>query len=329
MKKTGKLMMVLALGILMSLTGCSKKTVEGPRIGVIQLMEHTSLNMIYDSFKEELEALGYKDGENCTLVFKNAQGEQSNIGSIVSSFQSEKLDVVVAIATPTAQSAAKLAETTPVIFSAVTDPIEAGLTTSLEHPDQNITGTSDEVAVEQILDLALQLQPDLKTLGMVYNVGEVNSQTNIAKAKAAAEKRGLTVMEAPVANTSEVAQAVQVLSEKCDALFSPNDNTVATAMSTVTQITRSAQIPVYVGADSMVMDGGTATIGINYVDLGKETARMVDQVLQGTEISAIPVKVFNQNLSIYVNVDALEELQLTLPDSVAADPQLVLLNDPQ
>ena len=326
MKKTGKLMMVLALGILMSLTGCSKKIVEGPRIGVIQLMEHTSLNMIYDSFKEELEALGYKDGENCTLVFKNAQGEQSNIGS---SFQSEKLDVVVAIATPTAQSAAKLAETTPVIFSAVTDPIEAGLTTSLEHPDQNITGTSDEVAVEQILDLALQLQPDLKTLGMVYNVGEVNSQTNIAKAKVAAEKRGLTVMEAPVANTSEVAQAVQVLSEKCDALFSPNDNTVATAMSTVTQITRSAQIPVYVGADSMVMDGGTATIGINYVDLGKETARMVDQVLQGTDVSAIPVKVFNQNLSIYVNADALEELQLTLPDSVAADPQLVLLNDPQ
>lgn len=100
-------------------------------------------------------------------------------------------------------------------------------------------------------------------------------------------------------------------------------------MSTVTQITRSAQIPVYVGADSMVMDGGTATIGINYVDLGKETARMVDQVLQGTDVSAIPVKVFNQNLSIYVNADALEELQLTLPDSVAADPQLVLLNDPQ
>ena len=255
MKKLKSWMMIAALGLSLMLSGCSEKAAEGPRIGVIQLMEHTSLNMIYDSLKEELETLGYQDGENCTIVFKNAQGEQSNIGSIVSSFQSEKLDVVVAIATPTAQSAAKLAETTPVIFSAVTDPITSGLTSSLEHPDQNITGTSDEVAVAQILDLALQLQPELKTLGMIYNVGEVNSQTNIAKAKEAAEKLGLTVIEAPVANTSEVAQAAQVLSEKCDALFSPNDNTVATAMSTVTQITRSAGIPVYVGADSMVMDG--------------------------------------------------------------------------
>ena len=139
----------------------------------------------------------------------------------------------------------------------------------------------------------------------------------------------MTVIEAPVANTSEVAQAAQVLSEKCDALFSPNDNTVATAMSTVTQITRSAGIPVYVGADSMVMDGGTATIGINYVELGKETARMVDQVLKGTDVSAIPVKVFNENLSVYVNTDALEELHLTLPESLAADAQLVTLKDPQ
>ena len=321
MKKLKLWMMIAALGLSLMLSGCSEKAAEGPRIGVIQLMEHTSLNMIYDSFKEELEALGYQDGGNCTIVFKNAQGEQSNIGSIVSSFQSEKLDVVVAIATPTAQSAAKLAETTPVIFSAVTDPITSGLTSSLEHPNQNITGTSDEVAVAQILDL--------KTLGMIYNVGEVNSQTNIAKAKEAAEKRGLTVIEAPVANTSEVAQATQVLSEKCDALFSPNDNTVATAMSTVTQITRSAGIPVYVGADSMVMDGGTATIGINYVELGKETARMVDQVLKGTDVSAIPVKVFNENLSVYVNTDALEELHLTLPESLAADARLVTLKDPQ
>ena len=245
MKKFKRLLSIIVLGLSFVLSGCSGKAADGPRIGVIQLMEHTSLNMIYDSFEEELAELGYQDGVNCTILFKNAQGEQSNIGSIVSSFQSEKLDVVVAIATPTAQSAAQLAETTPVIFSAVTDPIASGLTSSLEHPDQNITGTSDEIAVAQILDLALQLQPELKTLGMIYNVGEVNSQTNIAKAREAAKALGLTVIEAPVANTSEVAQAAQVLSEKCDALFSPNDNTVATAMSTVTQITRSAGIPVY------------------------------------------------------------------------------------
>lgn len=154
MKKFKRLLSIIVLGLSFVLSGCSGKAADGPRIGVIQLMEHTSLNMIYDSFEEELAELGYQDGVNCTILFKNAQGEQSNIGSIVSSFQSEKLDVVVAIATPTAQSAAQLAETTPVIFSAVTDPIASGLTSSLEHPDQNITGTSDEIAVAQILDLA-------------------------------------------------------------------------------------------------------------------------------------------------------------------------------
>lgn len=327
-----KLLITLMLTGILAVSGCASqpkpdKTADKPVIGVIQLMEHTSLNMIYDSFIEELSQLGYVDGENCTIVFKNAQGEQSNIGSIVSAFQSQPLDVVVAIATPTAQSAAVLADKTPVIFSAVTDPAAAGLLTDPEHPDQNITGTSDEVAVDQILELALTMQPQLKTLGLLYNAGEINSQTNIEKAKAYAEAKGLTVVESVVSNTSEVAQAVQVLSEKCDAVFSPNDNTVATAMPTVTQITRAAGIPMYVGADSMVMDGGTATVGINYEDLGKETARMVDQVLKGTEISQIPVKVFNQNLSVYVNEDALTELKMTLPEAVAGNPQLVMIQD--
>lgn len=328
-----KMMILLMLGCALAVSGCtapkptSDNTSDKPVIGVIQLMEHTSLNMIYDSFLEELSELGYVDGKNCTIVFKNAQGEQSNIGSIVSAFQSQPLDVVVAIATPTAQSAAVLAEKIPVIFSAVTDPVAAGLLTDPEHPDQNITGTSDEVAVDQILELALAMQPQLKTLGLLYNAGEINSQTNIEKAKAYAKAKGLTVVESIVSNTSEVAQAVQVLSEKCDAVFTPNDNTVATAMPTVTQITRAAGIPVYVGADSMVMDGGTATVGINYVDLGKETARMVDQVLQGTEVRQIPVKVFNENLSVYINEDALAELGMTLNDAVSGNPQRVMIED--
>lgn len=141
MKKLKSWMMIAALGLSLMLSGCSEKAAEGPRIGVIQLMEHTSLNMIYDSLKEELETLGYQDGENWHDRLQERAGGTKQYRSIVSSFQSEKLDVVVAIATPTAQSAAKLAETTPVIFSAVTDPITSGLTSSLEHPDQNITGT--------------------------------------------------------------------------------------------------------------------------------------------------------------------------------------------
>lgn len=300
---------------------------EKPVIDVIQLMEHTSLNMIYDSFYEEMKQLGYVDKENCTIVLKNAQGEQSNIGSIISTFQSNNPAVVVAIATPAAQGAAMLAEKTPVIFSAVTDPIEAGLIRDLNKPDQNITGTSDAVMVDQILQLAMTLVPEMKKIGFLYNAGEANSASNIGKAKAYAESQGLEVIEAVVTNTSEVAQATQVLTSKVDVIFTPNDNTVATAMSTVTEICRQAKTPIFVGADSMVMDGGLATVGINYVELGKETARMVDQVLKGTPVSEIPVKVFQDNLNIFVNQDALEALGMTLPESVATNEKLVQLQD--
>ena len=302
MKKLKSWMMIAALGLSLMLSGCSEKAAEGPRIGVIQLMEHTSLNMIYDSLKEELETLGYQDGENCTIVFKNAQGEQSNIGSIVSSFQSEKLDVVVAIATPTAQSAAKLAETTPVIFSAVTDPVDAGLVSDLEAPDRNLTGTSDAIPVDRIFALADELTPGIKTYGLLYNNGESNSVSVIRDVKVALNAAGIAFEEATVINSSEVTTAAQSLVGKVDAIFSPIDNTVAYAMPNLAQIAIEAKLPVYVAADSMVNDGGLATVGVNYTQLGKQTAQMAAEVLSGKPVSEVPVQVLSEYATV-VNPD--------------------------
>lgn len=220
---------------------------------------------------------------------------------------------------------ASLSKTTPIVFAAVSDPIGAKLTTSLEHPDKNITGTSDEIQVDLILDRALQLQPDLKTLGVIYNKGEANSVTNIQKAKDYAKTHHLTIKEATITNVNEVQSAIDVLANQCDAVFAPNDNTVASAMNVVSHACIEAKVPLYVGADSMVQDGGFLSVGINYEDLGKETANMVDQVLNGTPVSDIPVKVFKDDLNVYVNEDVVNELDITLPETLLQDKALQLM----
>ena len=156
--KLFKLMAVSAL-TMTALTGCGNSSSNGDvkEVAIIQYVEHTSLNTIKDAFDEQMEALGYKEGENIKYTFKNAQGDMNTAPSIIQDFKSSKKDCVVAIATPVAQTAAEMSTDTPVVFAAVTDPIKAGLTTSLEKPDKNITGTSDEIQVEMILERALQV----------------------------------------------------------------------------------------------------------------------------------------------------------------------------
>lgn len=302
-------------------------TGELPNIGVIQLMEHTSLNIIYDSFIAELEALGYGDKVGANIDFKNAQGDMANITSIVQTFEGSKPDIVVAITTPVAQGAMSLTKDMPVVFSAVTDPISAGVVTDLETTDKGMTGTSDAIQVEKILDLALEITPDIKTVGYIYNPGEDNSVSNLAKAKAYLTDKGIAFEEASISTSSDLQTAASALVEKVDAIFVANDNTVASAMPALMQVANAAKVPVYVGADSMVMDGGFATVGIDYTDLGKETARMVVDILNGKSVSEIPVKVFKDDLYIYVNQKTLAELGITLPESITSDAKYVKIDE--
>lgn len=325
MKQKKKLMMsaILAAGML---SGCGSSTGEEmPKVSVAQIMAHKSLDTIRDSFDAEMKELGYVDGENIDLDYQDAGGNTSTLESILSTFAGDGTDVIVAIATPTAQGAARYAADIPVIFSAVSDPITAGLTSTLEEPDKNMTGTMDDVQVEQILQRALEVDPDMERLGVVYNASETNSVTNIAKAKQFCEENGIEVQEVTVTTSNDVQQAVETLCASCDAIFSPNDNTVASAMSAAAQAALENQIPFYTGADSMVSDGGFMTVGIDYTELGRETARMVDQVLKGTDVADIPVKQFKSDLSIYVNRDVMEALGITLPDSIANSENLVMM----
>lgn len=299
---------------------------EKVKIGVIQLMEHASLNTIRDAFTAQMEELGYIDGENAEFEYQSAQGEVTTANSIVQSFQADGKDIIVAIATPTAQAAASVSDEIPVVFSAVTDPIAAGLANSLESTGKNITGTSDALQINLILDFALTMTPDIKTLGYLYNPGEANSVSCLEQVKAYCDEKDIIVVEKAVTSTTEVQQAAQVMFAEVDAGFSPNDNTVATAMAAVADASKEAKKPMYVGADSMVADGGFATLGIDYTDLGKETANQAAMILSGEkQASEIPVKVFDTDLHQYINKTTAEAIGYTIPDDILNDPVTIIV----
>lgn len=323
MKK--KLVLVLTIVVLASFAfaGCggSRETIpetenaEKLSIGIVQIVEHPSLDTIRESIIAQLEEEGFVDGENIIIDYKNAQNEMANLKTICQSFSANQVDLIIAIATPSAQAA--LGETTeiPIIFSAVTDPMAAELVDSLENPGGNVTGTSDAVSAEMIMDLAFEITPDIKTIGALYNSSEVNSVSVINDLKEYAEAKGIKVVESPVTNTSEVQQSAQYLAGKCDAVFSPIDNTVASSMPIIVETFNNAKIPFYVGADSMVADGGLATYGINYEILGKETGKMVAQVLNGGNTAQMPV-ITMKDMDIYVNPETAGIIGVEIPESV-------------
>ena len=291
------------------------------RIGLAQIMEHTSLNQIRDSFTAEMEALGYGP-DKVEIDYQNAQSDQSNLNSICQKFAGDGKDLIVAIATPTAISAAAAAPDIPLVFSAVTDPVAAKLVENPDAPEGNITGTSDAIPVDQVFELMNQLTPGVETVGLAYNLGEVNSVAVIEQAKTYLDSKGIGYVEATVTNTSEVQQAAQSLVGKCQAFYTPIDNTVATAMPVYAEVAKQAGLPIYTGADSMVIDGGFATVGIDYTLLGKQTAAMVVKVLEGTPISEIPVETLS-NFATVVNTTTAEAIGVTLPGDLLSSAIVV------
>lgn len=325
MKKTTKkfmtVLMILVLSMAM-MAGCGKDDSRGDasqdkvfKVGILQLMEHPSLNTIRESIIKGLADEGYTDGENLEIDYKNGQNDMTNMKTIAQAFVADKCDVIVAIATPAAQ--AVLSETTeiPIIFAAVTDPVDAELVDSLENPGGNVSGTSDEVSAEAIMELAQQITPGFKTIGALYSAGEDNSDSVVKGLKEYAAANGYEVVESTVTNTSEVQQAAQYLADKVDVVYSPIDNTVASSMAVATEIFNNAKIPFYVSADSMVQDGGLATYGIDYTVLGKETGKMVAQIFGGADVSKMAV-VKMSDMNIYVNTKTADAIGVEIPQSI-------------
>lgn len=320
MKKLLVILLALAMPVMM-FTGCAKESgtaeTDGDtyKIGIVQMMEHPSLNTIRESIIEGLAEKGFVDGENIEIIYQNGQNDMTTMQNIAQTFVGEEVDVIVAIATQAAQ--ASLAETTdiPIVFAAITDPVGAGLVESLDAPGGNVTGTSDEISAADIMDLAQQITPGFKTIGALYNIGEDNSESVISDLKEYAAANGFEVVESTVTNTSEVQQAAQYLADKADVVFSPIDNTVASSMALAADVFNEAGIPFYVSADSMVADGGLATYGIDYTVLGKETAGMVAEVLRGADPASMAVRKMSE-MSIYINTDTAEALGIEISQDI-------------
>lgn len=318
---------LVALALVFSLVACGTTGATGSsstagtgstavkKIGIIQILEHPSLDTIRQSIITELAAKGYKDGQNIKIDYENAQGDQSNLKSIAQKFVDNKYDLIIAIATPSAQAVVAETQDIPIVFSAATDPVGSGLVSNMQKPGGNVTGTSDAVSAAKIMELAQRITPNIKTIGALYNSGETNSVSVIKNLKEYAQQNQIKVIDATVTNTSEVQQAVTSLVGRVDAIFSPIDNTVASAMPVVAQAAIKAKLPVYVGADSMVKDGGLATYGINYSVLGKVTADMVVEILKGAKPGDIPVKTMS-DMNIYVNKETARDIGVKLPDDV-------------
>ena len=323
MKKLLSIITIMAM-VFALLTGCatSAETLSNDKIkiGIIQPVEHPSLNQIREYIIKGLEEQGL--GDKVEITYKDAQGDPSNINTIISQFVGDEMDVIVPIGTGTAQSAAAATKEIPVIFAAASYPVEAGLVKDLNKPEANVTGVSDAIDVKQIFDLAFELTPDVKTFGFIYNSGEVNSVAAIEKAKEYLDENKINYVEATITNSSELLQAAQSLVGKADAIFTPTDNTVASAMPILSSEAAKAGIPVYTGADSMVADGGFATVGVDYNVLGRQVAEMVKKVVDGEAISNIPVETLKEYKKI-INTTTAKQIGIEISEELLKEFQVI------
>ena len=282
------------------------------RIGISQFITHQSLDATREGFVDELAKQGYVEGKNIEIDLQNAQGEQRNLKTI-SQQLAESSDVVLAIATPSAQSLANTTQTTPVIFSAVTDPVSAKLVESREHPGGNVTGTSDQSsdAILTQINLIKKVLPKAKTIGILYTQSEANSVVQKDEAKRLLEEKGFTVVEKTILDSNNVKAAAESLMAEVDMVFVPTDNIISSTMETVKQISIKHKVPVFGGSTEMVAVGGLYNYGTNYEELGRQTARMLIRVLKGEKPENIAVEL-PEKLELHTNQEMADALGIDI-----------------
>ncbi|NHB84069.1 ABC transporter substrate-binding protein [Tessaracoccus sp. HDW20] len=317
-----KLKAAVALGILaaVSLTACGGTTSEGAgdpgakksyKIGIAQIVAHPALDAVAEGFKQAFSEAGI----DVTFDEQNAQGDQATLTNIASTFAASDNDGFLAIATPTAQSLANTITDKPIVFAAVTDPVAAELVPSWDAPDANMTGVSDLNPMKEQLQLVKEALPDVKTVGIVYSSGEVNSEVQVAEAEKAAGEFGIEIRKATVTNSSEVQQAAESLD--VDAFLIPTDNTVVSAAESVIQIGEQKQIPVFASDESTMERGAAAGLSVNYTQQGKDAATIMIKLLEGAKASEFPVET-QKEFDLFVNPTAAKAQGLELSEAIVS-----------
>ncbi|WP_181565433.1 ABC transporter substrate-binding protein [Aerococcus urinae] len=319
-----KYLRYLAAGLLTcTLAACSNQGKESSNdkvdVGIIQYMEHDSLQRAKEGFQDSLKEAGYEEGKNLAIEFHNSQGDQSNLQSITQQLKGKK-DLVLSIATPAAQAMLNTDKETPQLFTAVTDPVGAKLVESMEKPGKNMTGTSDMAPVGDVVDLLLKADPSIKTIGILYNSSEVNSEVQYEQAKEYIESKGLKVESMTVTSTNEVQQATKILAEKVDGIYLPTDNTIANTIQTIGKVLMETKTPSVAAFDAAI-EGSLCAYGVDYYKLGQQTGNMAVDILKGdkkpeetpVEISKELVVKVNDEMAAALGMDS-EELKARLKE---------------
>jgi len=299
----------LLLSLLISIPAVGETPIK---IGITQIVEHPALDAAREGFKDALAQEGIT---NVSFDLQNAQGDMATATTIARKFSGDRVDLILAIATPTAQATAQVTSEIPILITAVTDPVAAGLVNTMEEPGTNVTGTTDMTPVRTQLELLLEMAPEVKRVGVLFNVGEVNSVVQVELAKEAAKDLGIEIVEAGATSSGEVLEAARSLPGRVDAIYVPTDNTVVSALESVIMVAEDSKLPLIVGEENSVERGGLATTGINYYDLGFQTGLMAIRVLNGEDPSTMAIQSADR-VETVLNLEAARNMGIEFPSSL-------------
>ncbi|WP_157057021.1 ABC transporter substrate-binding protein [Herbaspirillum autotrophicum] len=292
-------------------------------VAVTAIVEHPALDAIRDGVKDELKAEGFEAGKNLKWEYQSAQGNTGTAAQIARKFVGDKPDVIVAIATPSAQALVASTKTIPVVYSGVTDPIAAQLVKDWKASGGNVTGVSDLLELEKQVDLIKRIIPGVKRVGMVYNPGEANSAVVVKSLKELLSKSGISLVEAAAPRTVDVGSAAKSLIGKVDVIYTNTDNNVVSAYESLVKVGNDAKIPLIASDTDSVKRGAIAALGVNYYDLGRQTGKVVARILKGEKPGDI-ASATSSKLELFVNTTAAQKQGVTLSADLIKSAKTVI-----
>jgi putative ABC transport system substrate-binding protein len=308
----------LALAALAAPAFAADKTVA-----MTAIVEHPALDAARDGVRDELKAAGFEAGRNLKFEYQTAQGSSGTAAQIARKYVGEQPDVIVAIATPSAQAVVAATKQIPVVYSAVTDPVAAKLVKTWDASGTNVTGVSDLSPLDRHVALMRQVVPGAKRIGVIYSPGEANSVAIVEGLRKAVAAAGLSLVEAAAARTVDVPGAARSLVGKADVIYAPTDNNVMSAFEGIVKVAGQAKLPVVAADTGAVARGAVAALGLNYYDLGRQTGRLVVRILKGEKAGAIPSQV-SETLELHVNPAAARQQGIALSDALLKSAKVVV-----
>ena len=312
------------LGLLaLSLAGTAPAYAADKSVSVTAIVEHKALDAVRDGVKDELKSAGFETGKNLKFEYQSAQGNTGTAAQIARKYVGERPDVIVAIATPSAQAVVAATKDIPVVYSAVTDPVAAKLVKTWDASGSNVTGVSDMSPLEKHLELIKRVVPGAKRVGVIYSPGEANSVSIVESLKKAMAASGMTLVEGAAARTVDVSSAAQSLVGKVDVFYAPTDNNVMSAFEGIVKVAQQAKIPVIAADTDAVARGAAAALGLNYYDIGRQTGKIVVRVLNGEAAGRIASQT-STTFELHVNPGAALKQGVTLPDELVKSAKVVI-----